>query len=202
MSDRDAFKDRERGLEEEYFLRKERELVEKMRRRVELEQQRGRIAAEIGVSNDEILQALQDLGYTPETVKLLHLMPLVQVAWASGRVETKERRLLLDLARASGIDEGSEADQKLAALLDSKPSDEVMEANLLAVNAVLQSVPEGERRQMQDDLIQYSIALASASRGLFGLEARISASEREVIERIVGEIAPENSETVRKLLAK
>lgn len=202
MSDRDAFKDRERGLEEEYFLRKERELVEKMRRRVELEQQRSEIASEIGVSNDEILQALQELGYTPETVKLLHLMPLLQVAWADGRLDDKERRMLLDLARASQIEEGSEADLRLAAWLDAPPSEEVMQANLTAIHAVLQAVPEELRATMQNNLIQYSVALASASRGLFGLEARISTSEREVIQRIVNQIAPENNDIVKKILAK
>lgn len=202
MSDRDAFKDRERGLEEEYFLRKEQELIEKMRRRVELEEQRREIAAELGVSNDDIIQALLELGYTPETVKLIHLVPLLQVAWADGRVDDKERQLIVDLARESQIEEGTEADRALQLWLEAPPSEEVQQANLKAVQAVLLAVPEDLRQKMQDDIIQYSITVASASRGLFGLEARVSRAEREVINNIVSEIAPENIEKVKKLLAK
>ena len=202
MSDRDAFKDRERGLEEEYFLRKERELVEKMRRRVELENQRQEIAKEIGVSNEEIIKGLQELGYTSETVKLIHLMPLVQVAWADGRVDDKEKNMIIELARSSQIVEGSEADLKLAAWLNERPSEEVMQAHLLAVQAVIEAIPEEFRASMRENLINYSVTLAAASRGLFGLEAKISKSERAVIEQIVEAVAPENREAVKKLLGR
>lgn len=202
MADRDVFKERERGLEEEYFLRKERELVEKMRKRQEADRQRGELARSVGTSNEEILQALQDLGYNAETVKLIHLMPLLQVAWADGRVDSKERAKLIEVARSSQIEEGSEADQMLARWLDKRPSDEVIEAHLLAINAIIQAVPEEERQKMKDNLINYSITLASASRGLLGLESRISRSEREAIERIVSEVAPEQSEEVKKRLSR
>jgi hypothetical protein len=43
------------------------------------------------------------LGYVPETVMLLHLVPLVQMAWADGGVSNPERALIVEAARAPGI---------------------------------------------------------------------------------------------------
>ena len=61
-----------------------------------------------------MLRELQVLGFTPETVALLPLVPLVQMAWAEGGVSDAERRLILQFARTRGIEEGSGADRQLA----------------------------------------------------------------------------------------
>lgn len=37
-----------------------------------------------GLTDPELLQALETVGFTPETVVLLPLMPDVQMAWAEG----------------------------------------------------------------------------------------------------------------------
>jgi hypothetical protein len=42
------------------------------------------------------------LGYVPETVMPLHLVPLVQMAWADGGVSDLERALIVEAARARG----------------------------------------------------------------------------------------------------
>jgi hypothetical protein len=113
MSNKDAFGERRRGLEEEYFQKKEKELLEKLRRRMQAEAERGQIAEALGVQDTEILGDLQALGYTRETVALLHLVPLIQVAWADGDVTLRERDLILELAGSRGIAEDSIAYQQL-----------------------------------------------------------------------------------------
>ena len=42
--------------------------------------------AKTGLSDPELLRDLNELGFTPETVTLLPLVPIVQVAWAEGGV--------------------------------------------------------------------------------------------------------------------
>jgi len=100
VTDKDAFKERGRALEDEYFHRKERELIARMRERATAESERQRIGATTGVADAQLLQDLQDLGYTAETITLLHLMPLVQMAWAEGHVSMRERDLIIEAARA------------------------------------------------------------------------------------------------------
>jgi hypothetical protein len=80
------------------------------------------MAEALGLADDEILRELQALGYTSETVSLLHLAPLIQVAWAGGKVTEGERRLIYDLARSRSIEADSPADQRLTEWLDARPA--------------------------------------------------------------------------------
>lgn len=200
MADKDAFKERERGLEEAYFLKKEKELIEKLRERAALEEERRKLSDQIGVTNDEILQALQGLGYNHETVKLLHLMPIIHIAWANGKMSAKERRLIIDVAREAGVAEGSEADHRLQALLEKAPSQEIWDASFLAIRAVLAAVPGEERDSVRNNVLTFSTAIASLSKGLFGIESLGSSAERSALERVVNELAPGDSPAARQVL--
>src|SRR5688500_15225444 len=108
MPDKDAFAERGRSLEEEYFRKKDRELIEKMQHAARDEQARKDLGAKTGLQDPELLKELQSLGFTPETVSLLPLVPVVQVAWAEGGVTSAERAGIIKLARSRGIAEGSE----------------------------------------------------------------------------------------------
>lgn len=108
------------------------------------------------------------LGYTPETVMLLHLVPLVQMVWAEGHVSDRERDLIIEAARSPGIEAGSPADRQLAGWLTERPSDELFEKTLGAIGAVLQARPAEEREASRRDLLSYCTAIASASGGVLG----------------------------------
>lgn len=187
MVERDIFGDRRRGLEEDYFRKKEKELIEKMRSRAEAEAERRRIGEQAGVADEEILQDLQALGYTADTVKLLHLVPLVQMAWAEGQVSDRERSLIIEAARSRGIDAGSPADRQLAGWLAERPSDDLFEKTLRAIGAILQARPPEEREAGQRDLVSYCATIASASGGILGFGA-ITDEERQVLARISQEL--------------
>ncbi len=146
VTDRDAFAERARSLEEEYFHRKEREVIDKMRVRAAAEEQRRRLGEKAGVADEEVLSDLQELGYTPETVMLLHLVPLIQTAWAEGGVSEKERDLIVKAARSRGITEGTPCDQQLNMWLATRPSDEMFEKSLRAIRTILQAQPAGRPR--------------------------------------------------------
>ena len=187
VTERDAFAERGRGLEEEYFRRREQELIEKLRRRAAAEEELKRLGEQSGVTDEEILKDLQDLGYSPETVMLLHLAPLVEMAWADGGVSDRERALIVEAARARGVKSGSPADEQLAEWLISRPSALLFERNLRAIRAFLQARPAEEREASQRELLDYCTAIASASGGLFGFGA-VSAEERALLARLSSEL--------------
>jgi hypothetical protein len=184
MTGRDAFADRGRGLEEEYFRKREQELIEKLRGRAAAEAELHRLGEQAGVADEEILQ---DLGYTPETVMLLHLVPLVQMAWADGGVSDRERALIVEAARARGVEAGSPADEQLAEWLTSRPSEQLFERTLRAIRAFLQARPAVEREASRRELLSYSTAIASASGGVLGFGA-VSAEERGLLARLGSEL--------------
>lgn len=199
MSDRDAFKERERGLEESYFQKKERELIEKQREKVALENARAKLSEKTGITNEEILEALQELGYDHETVRLLHLMPVIYIAWADGKMKDKEKKMILEVARLAGVSEGTKADERLSRLLESAPPEEVWEASFLAIQAVLRAGDKDQVEHMRKNVLSYSDSVASLSKGLFGLELLGTGAERAALERVVRELGVESSKAAKEL---
>ena len=187
MTDRDAFADRGRSLEEEYFHRKEREVIEKMRVRAAAEEQRKRLGEQAGVADEDVLRDLQDLGYTPETVMLLYLVPLIQTAWAEGGVSPKERELIVKAARSRGIVEGTPCDQQLTIWLSQRPTDAFFEKTLRAIRTILQAQPAAAREASEKDLLSLATAIAAASGGIVGFRA-VSDEERQILAHISDEL--------------
>src|SRR5688572_19496022 len=117
----DAMQERGRALEEEYFRRKDKELVEKIRRAAEAKSQQEALGKATGVSDPEVLDELRVLGFTPETVGLLPLVPMLQVAWAEGGITPAERDQLLKFSTARGITPGSPASEQLIEWMVQRP---------------------------------------------------------------------------------
>ncbi len=187
MTDRDAFADRGRSLEEEYFHRKEREVIDKMRVRAAAEEQRRRLGEKAGVADEELLNDLQALGYTPETVMMLYLVPVIQTAWAEGGVSQKERDLIVKAARSRGITEGTPCDQQLNMWLTTRPSDAMFEKSLRAIRTILQAQPETAREASEKDLLSLATAIAAASGGIVGFRA-VSPDEQQILKHISDEL--------------
>ena len=187
MTDKDAFAERGRSLEEEYFHRKEREVIDKLRVRAAADEQRRRLGEKAGVADEAVLRDLQELGYTPETVMMLYLVPVIQIAWAEGGVSEKERALIVKAARARGITEGTPCDQQLNMWLSTRPSDEMFEKSLRAIRTLLQAQSSDVRSTSEKDLLSLATAIASASGGIVGFGA-VSAEERQILSHISEEL--------------
>jgi hypothetical protein len=200
MAEKDKFAEREHWLEEEYFGRKNQELVQKLRERRAREADRQKMAEMMGVDDQEVLEALQDLGYTSETIPLLHIVPLVEVAWAEGGVADRERDMIFKIAEARGAQPGGVAYEMLSHWMENKPSERFFEDSLLAIRIVLDLLPEEQRRASRRDLIAYCNQIASAvSSGIFG-SGGIWEEERALISHIAAEIGQGREEAVRRVI--
>ena len=172
-----------RSREDEYFRRKDRELVEKMREATAAARTRQDLEAQSGLHDPALLQELEALGFTPDTVSLLPLVPIVQVAWAERGVSDQERALIVRLARERGIAAGSAADVQLGAWLKTRPADEVFARATRLIRAMLDS-PDAARRDLTtEDLIRHCEEIAAASGGVMGFH-KISADERALLDEI------------------
>ena len=185
MVDKDIFAERGRSLEEDYFRKKDRELIERMRQAAASEQARAEMGHKVGISDPALLAELEALGFTPDTVMLLPLVPIVQVAWLEGGVSAAERALVLKLARSRGITEGSAADRKLAGWLDANPGEQVFAQATRLIRAMLDSPDHGELTA--DDLVKQAEAIAAASGGILGIN-KISAEERQLLTALAEQL--------------
>jgi hypothetical protein len=188
MPDKDIFVDRERALEDEYFRRKDRELIEKMRKAAAADVARAEMGKRTGLADPELLQELEALGFTPDTVILLPLVPIVQVAWAEGGVSAAEHDLIVKLARARGVTEGSAADAQLTQWLDRRPSDRVFLDATRLIRAMLDAPGHPGINVTADDLVKQAEAIASASGGMLGIIGRVSAEERQILKTLAARL--------------
>ncbi|HEY0872017.1 MAG TPA: hypothetical protein VGD94_00990 [Vicinamibacterales bacterium] len=187
MANQDGITDDARKREEEYFRRKDRELIERMRQQAEAADARKQLEAATGIQDPESLKDLEALGFTPRTLALLPLVPVIQVAWAEGGVSTAEREMIVNLARARDIAPGSAADQQLQAWLDTRPSEETFRKAGRLIAAILDQPGGTEMQVSADDLLKYCEQIAAASGGIFGF-GKVSAEERAALEQIASQL--------------
>lgn len=200
MAERDLWDERRRSYESEYFQRRERELIEKMRARARELAEEHQLGAATGISDDDVLAALHDLGYTRETVTLVHLVPLLQVAWIDGSVSAAERAGILEAARLRGVEESTPAHRQLVSWLDRKPLDGFFEDTLRLIGNLLAAMPDEARTKARTTLLAYANAIAEASGGILGFGSKVSAEERAVIDRIAREMETAHAAAVKQVV--
>lgn len=183
MAEGDFLDDKRRATEEDYFRRKDRELVERMREKASAERARAEISARTGLEDPELLQELHELGFAPDTLAVLPLVPIIQMAWAEGGITPEERALIVKLARERGIADGSAADALLGSWMSHQPSPEVFSRATRLIRAMLDSGAPGTETMSAEELIKYCENIAAASGGFFGI-GKISGEERETLAQI------------------
>ena len=184
MTESDFLDDRRRASEDDYFRKKDRELIEKMRAAAAADHMKSELSTKTGLSDPALLEELEALGFTPDTISVLPLVPIVEMAWAEGGITPAERTLLIKFARERGIAEGSPADRQLSDWMARQPSTDVFARATRLIRAMLDTGSPVGGKLTADDLIKYSESIASASGGILGI-GKISPEERATLAKIV-----------------
>jgi hypothetical protein len=200
MSDRKPFGDREHNPEAEYFYKKELELIARMRERSAIEAKRQELYEAVGVTNPKILEDLHELGYTRDTVGLLHLLPLVRIAWAEGKITQAERDLIFEAARARGVEPGTPAYETLTDWLNRRPSEKFFDKTMQVIQALLEVLPEKEVETSKRDMLSYCTRVAEASGGILGLGRKIDRNERAAIEQVAKMLEQSHKSAAKEVL--
>ena len=184
---KDLLKDRGRGEEADYFRREDEKLLEKMRARARVQDIAEALAAKLSVDDAELLRRVADLGLDHETGAAILLAPLVQVAWAEGNVTDAERAVVLDLAAARGVTQGTPPHGKLLEWLQRRPSDILFEAAMEVMRVGFSVLPPEERDERVRGLVDACRRVAEASGGglarLLGMGS-VSGEEDAVLDAI------------------
>ena len=168
VTDDDALSGKKRKLEEEYFRKRDQELLERMRLAAAAARARQDLEERTGLHDQNLLTELQELGFTPDTIGLLPLVPLIQVAWSEGGISGAERNQIITFARRRGIAEGTPADVQLADWLDRRPHPHVFEGATRLISAMLAAGSQELKDLTADDLVKYCEDIAHASGGILG----------------------------------
>ena len=180
----DILGDRRRGLEEEFFRKHNDGLVTEMRASRERGDIRQSLAAACGFADPVLLDKLLDLGLTAETLLPLTLVPLVEVAWADGKLDDKERQAVLQGAAACGVQPEHAGYALLEEWLTESPGPRLMAAWEAYVRGVCAESGAEVCGSLKEDVLGRARSVARAAGGFGGLGSRISANEEEVLRRL------------------
>ena len=175
--------DRRKALEDSFFAKENQRLLARMRAEREKANAVEALARQTQIKDTGVLEKLVDLGLDAATWAALSLVPLVEVAWADGEVQSKERDAILAAAAEQGITQGSSSYELLEGWLRQRPA-----ASLFATWGeysveLASKLSPGERRALRDDLCERARKVAETAGGFLGL-GRVSEAERRVLEEL------------------
>lgn len=184
-----------KAKEEEYFLRKERELLNRLRSAATEVERRRQLGEALSGVDDEIVPLLAELGVA-DVLAVIHLVPLVQVAWADGQISAIERDKILGLARLRGLAQGSTGFVALEKILTTQPPASFFSTSLGIIRSLLAGNAQGAAQETQE-LEGLMTEIATSSGGILGFGS-ISPEERAAIRQVVGELSKERAEQVQQ----
>jgi tellurite resistance protein len=180
MADR-KLQERARTLEEAFFKKEHERLLEKMRLKQEQEEAREALSEASGITDADLLQRLAALGIRPETLAALTLIPLVEVAWADGKMEAREREAVLRGAESSGIAEGTPSYGLLEIWTQDPPAPELMSSWKDYIRGLCAELSADQKWHLEEKILGRARAVAEAAGGFLGLGAKISSEEEAVL---------------------
>jgi uncharacterized tellurite resistance protein B-like protein len=132
------------------------------------------------IRDSEVLEKLVDLGLDAASWAALSLVPLVEVAWADGAVEARERDAILAAAAEQGIAPGSPSRALLESWLGARP-----EASLFATwgayaTELAAQLGADQRAALRAEIVERARVVAESAGGMLGF-GRISDAEKRVI---------------------
>ena len=174
--DNDSLAERGRALEDDYFRKKDRELIERIAAAL---RQSSPSSGPARLNDPRALQELHDLGFSLDTVGLLPLVPALQTVWAEGGVTAADRQLFLDLARARGISQDGVGGQQLTEWVARRPDDAVFSHANRLIRALLDA---GAPMALSGDIVTAAEQVAAAG-SILGL-APLSAQEKTLLAQL------------------
>jgi len=136
-----------------------------------------------GIADDEVLDRLIALGLTTHTIVALSLIPLIEVAWADGVIQDKERDAILLNAHCRGLEEGGDGHALLQGWLRERPDPALTEAWEAYVKALSGQLNLQQNILLQTEVTVLAKKVAAAGGGFLG-RGKVSPAEEKVLARI------------------
>lgn len=179
--DKSGWEARRQGLEDEFFVRQNREAVEKLRSKQARETEIAALAKATGVKDPKVLGNLVDLGVTAAVALPLSLVPLVRVAWADGTIDAGESTAILKAAAEHGIDAANPSYDLLLSWLKQPPPASLLDSWTLYVTGLRDVLSPADFTALRTSILGRARTVAAAAGGFLGLGSKVSeAEEREL----------------------
>jgi hypothetical protein len=175
---------RARNLEDEFFLKEDQKLIQKLREMRQMKETREALALVSGIKNEAVLNKLVELQVRPETIAALALIPLIEVAWADGNIDEKERSTVLKATEKVGFARQDIDRVLLEEWLKKKPDPELLNVWSIYIQGLCQELDASQINLLKAEFIGHARQVAEASGGILGVTRKISAKEEKMLGKI------------------
>lgn len=176
--------DRKKALEESFFAKENAALLERLKAEEWAEATKAKLVEISGIKDDEVLDKIVGFGIDVSTWAAISLVPLVEVAWADGQVQDKERGAVLSAAEANGILPGTPSYKLLEGWLAHRPDGRLMEAWGGYIVDLCATLGPAEISSVKQKVIGRAREVANATGGFLGLGRKISTEEEIVLNEL------------------
>lgn len=153
------------------------------------------------MTDAELLAGLSTLGIDRSSYRVILLLPLVQVAWADGRIQVQERELILKAAGEHGLLSGPSG-QVLRGWLERQPTREQIETGrrlLVALTHRHRGMGSELDASALDDVKQLCVQVAQAAGGLFDALFTVEQAEKAALDEISTEFGQQSARLLEDL---
>lgn len=171
-----------KALEDSFFVRENARLLEKLKKK-EAEAAKRQAYIEAGIENVVLIEALIELEISASAIAALSIVPLVEVAWADGEIQAKEREAIIKAAEEGGIEVGSANHDLLENWLSEKPGPELLETWKTYAHALEERLDSVVGNELRQRLMTRTTNIAKAAGGFLGIGS-ISSAEQRVLDEL------------------
>ncbi len=181
---KDSLRDRGRSLENQFFDKQNRHLLEDLKSAQQRGEDRAELARACGVADERVLDLLLDGGVGAETLPALVLVPLLLVAWADKELARAERDVILEAAVEFGIQADTPAYKLVEQWLTVRPPDTLVQAWHDYVDILRQVLQPADRDEFCESIMRRATDVAKAAGGVLGIGPKTSQQERAVLDHL------------------
>jgi hypothetical protein len=178
----DSLTERGKELEEAFFRQMNQKLTDKLQAENKKKLDKEAISKLTGITSDELLEKLVGLKLGASTVAAFGLLPVVEVAWADGRVDAKEERAVMDASKQAGLT--GAAAEIVQEWLKEKPAKALFETWKNYIAAICEHLDADAKTLMKNEVVGRARTVAEASGGFLGLGSHVSKEEQAVLDKI------------------
>ena len=174
---------RRQTLEDLFFHEQDRRIIEQRAKLKQMKQTKASLARVSGIHDDALLEKLIELDIGAETLATLIGVPLIEVAWADGAMDDKERKKLFEYAEKAGLRQKGLDPKVMSVLLKKRPDPALFKAWKHYIQTLCKELGAHERKALKDEVMADARSVAEAAGGILGL-GKISAEEKAMLKTI------------------
>jgi uncharacterized tellurite resistance protein B-like protein len=182
--DKAALSEQGRILADKFFLERDKKLIADLHRIEKMKETKSVLSKVSGITDDDTLQKLIDLNIRPEILATLALVPLVEVAWADGKVDEKEIKAVLEAAEESFISKDSPDFDLLRQWLTHKPGTELLKAWEHYIKGLCRELTAHQKSALKKDILGHARQVAQSAGGILGFGKKISKAEQKILDKL------------------